>query len=114
MCHLEAKWKSVFIRKPDKLKLPSSMKSRKMITQSTDTHPEIEKFLISLIRNSTIGKRISRVRSLTESTIQLSRRAIMRANPDMDKKEHNIRFISYHYGEKLAGLLREYMETRSL
>jgi len=90
------------------------LESRKMITQSPDTHPIIEELLVSLIRSSSIGKRISRVRSLTESTIQLSRRAIMRANPDLDKKELNIKFISYHYGEKLAGLLREYMETRSL
>ncbi|MEN8128440.1 MAG: hypothetical protein ABFR90_11665 [Planctomycetota bacterium] len=83
-----------------------------MITQSLDTHPEIEELQISLIRNSSIAKRISKVRSLSESTIWLSRRAIMRANPDLDKKELDLKFVSYHYGEKLAGLLREYMETK--
>lgn len=85
-----------------------------MITQSPDTHPKIEELQISLIRSSSTAKRISSVRSLSESTIRLSRRAIMRANPDLDKKELNLKFISYHYGEKLAGLLREYMEIRSL
>lgn len=85
-----------------------------MITQSSDTHPEIEKVLIALIQSSSIAKRISRVRSLSESTIKLSRRAIMRANPGLDKKELNFKFISYHYGEKLAALLREYMKIRSL
>jgi len=97
-----------------KINLVPFTESRKMITQSTDTHPKIEELLISLIRSSSIAKRISRVRSMSESTIWLSRRAIMRANPDLDKKELNLKFISYHYGDKLAGLLREYMETRSL
>ena len=82
-----------------------------MITQSLDTHPKIEELQISLIRSSSIAKRISIVCSLSESTIQLSRRAIMRANPHVDKKELDLKFISYHYGEKLAGLLREYLKT---
>jgi len=83
-----------------------------MITQSLDTHPKIEELQISLIRSSSIAKRISIVCSLSESTIQLSRRAIMRANPHVDKKELDLKFISYHYGEKLAGLLREYLKTK--
>jgi hypothetical protein len=87
---------------------------RKMRTQSPDTHPEIEKVLISLIQNSSVAKRISKVRSLSESTIKLSRRAIMRANPGLDKTELNFKFISFHYGEKLAALFREHMESRSL
>ncbi len=85
-----------------------------MITQSLDTHPKIEELQIALIRSTSIAKRISIVRSLSESTIQLSRRAIMRANPHVDKKELDLKFISYHYGEKLAGLLREYLKTKSL
>ncbi len=86
----------------------------KMITQSSDTHPEIEKVLISLIQNSSVAKRISKVRSLSESTIKLSRRAITRAHPGLDKTELNLKFISYHYGDELAVLLREYMKRRSL
>ena len=85
-----------------------------MITQSPDTHPKIEELLISLIRNTSTAKRISRVRSLSESTIGLSRRAIKRANPDLNKKELNLKFVSYHYGKNLAGLLREYLDKRSL
>jgi hypothetical protein len=84
-----------------------------MITQSSDTHPIMEELQISLIRNSTIAKRISRVRSLSETAIRLSRRAIMRVNPDLDKKELDLKFISYHYGEKLAGFLRKYLESKS-
>jgi hypothetical protein len=85
-----------------------------MKTQSSDTHPEIEKVLISLIQNLSTAKKISSVRSLSESTIKLSRRAITRANPNLNRRELNFKFVSYHYGEKLSELLREYMEGKSL
>lgn len=85
-----------------------------MRTQSPDTHPEIEKVLILLIQNSSVAQRISKVRSLSESTIKLSRRAIMRANPGLDKTELDFKFISFHYGERLAALFREHMKSRSL
>ncbi len=85
-----------------------------MITQSPDTHPEIEKVQISLIQNLTAAQKISKVRSLSQSTILLSRRAIARANPDSDEKELTFRVVSYHYGEKLANLLSEYMGSRAL
>lgn len=83
-----------------------------MKTQSSDTHPEIEKVLISLLRNSSVAKRMSKVRSLSESTIKLSRRAIKRANPDLDETELHLKFISHHYGEKLAALFREHMKRK--
>ena len=82
-----------------------------MRTQSLDTHPEIEKKLISLIQNLSVAKRISKVRSLSECTIKLSRRAIMRANPGLDKTELKLKFLSYHYGDKLAALFRNYLKT---
>ncbi len=52
-----------------------------MKTQSIDTHPEIEKVQISLIRKASIAKRLSTIQSLSQSVILLSRRAIKRANP---------------------------------
>ena len=85
-----------------------------MITQSSDTHPKMEELQVLLIRNASTAKRISRVRSLSESTIRLSRRAIKRANPDLNERELNLKFVSYHYGENLADLLHEYMDKRSL
>jgi len=84
-----------------------------MKTQSPDTHPEIEKVMISLIQNASIAKRISRLRSLSETTMKLSRRAIMRANPGLDKEELNYKFISFYYGETLEKQFREYMKSRS-
>lgn len=85
-----------------------------MVTQSPDTHPEIEKVQISLIKNLSSAQKISKVRSLSETAILLSRRAIARANPDLDKKDLILKFIFYHYGEKMANLLCEYMDRRPL
>jgi len=85
-----------------------------MITQSPDTHPEAEKVQISLLQKLTPAQKISRVRSLSQSTILLSRRAITRANPDLDEKELNLTIVTYHYGEKLANSLREFMDSRAL
>ena len=85
-----------------------------MITQSIDTHPAAEKIQISLIRKASIAKRTSRIRSLSQSVIQLSRKAIKRANPNLDDKEQIFTFISYHYGSELADRLRKYMDRKVL
>jgi hypothetical protein len=85
-----------------------------MITQSFDTYLNAEETQISLIRKSSIAKRISMVRSLSQTTIQLSRRAISRANPGLSEQELNLIFVAYHYGENLANRLRAYMEQKQL
>lgn len=84
-----------------------------MITQSADTNPKVEKFQISLIRQASIAKRIARMRSLSQTVVQLSRRAIMRANPDLSEQELNLIFVSYHYGTELADRLRKYLDRKA-
>ena len=81
-----------------------------MISQSPDTAPQAEKVLIELIRESSVSKRISRVRSLSQTIMYLSRRAIQRANPDMSEREVNLAFVEHHYGRALAERLRSYTE----
>lgn len=56
---------------------------------------------------------MTRVRSLSESTILLSRRAIRRANPGLDEQSLNKKFISLQYGENLADRLQEYINKNS-
>ena len=82
--------------------------------QSIDTHPDAENIQISLIRTATIAKRISRTRSFSQSIIQLSRKAIMRANPKLNERELILTFITYHYGDELANRLREYLDQKAL
>lgn len=77
-----------------------------------DTHPEAEKVLISLIRKASIAERMSHVRSLSETVMYLSRRAIQRANPGMTELELDLAFIALHYGKPLADKVGEYLLNR--
>ena len=85
-----------------------------MKTQSRDTRPEIEEIQISLIRNASIARKVSVVRSLSETTMRLSRKAIARANPGLNDRELDLKFVEYHYGKALANNLREYMDRKAL
>jgi len=85
-----------------------------MKTQSPDTNEKIEALQIALIRRASIAQRISIVRSLSKSTILLSRRAIRRANPDLDKRELDLKFVEYHYGKELTDRLRKYLDRKAL
>ena len=85
-----------------------------MITQSDDTTPEVEKLQIELFRASSVAKRISLARSLSQTAMFLSRRAIQRANPSFNKRQVDLAFVEYHYGRDLAERLRLYLEREQL
>jgi len=85
-----------------------------MASQSPDTAPQTEKVQIELIRESSVSKRISKVRSLSQTIIYLSRRAIRRTSPFLSEREVNLAFVANHYGEKLAERLRLYMGCEQL
>ena len=85
-----------------------------MITQSPDTRPQAEKVQIELIRQSSVSRRVSTVRSLSQTTMYLSRRAIQRANPLLSEREVDLAFVANHYGQKLADRLALYMERKQL
>jgi hypothetical protein len=80
-----------------------------MKTQSTDTHPKTERILISLLKQESTAKKFSHIRSLSQMSIQLSRRAILRANKTLDENRINLLFINYHYGKDLAERVRKYL-----
>ena len=81
-----------------------------MISQSPDTAPQAERIQIELIRKSSISARVSKVRSLSQTTIYLSRRAVQRTNPSLSEREVALAFVANHYGENLAERLRLYLE----
>lgn len=83
-----------------------------MISQSPDTSSDAEKVQVELIRKSSVSRRISKVRSLSQTTIYLSRRAIQRANPSLSEREVDLAFVSNHYGEELTERLRLYLEHK--
>ena len=57
---------------------------------------------IALLRRATIAQRIGRMRSLTQTVVFLSRRAIRRANPEASETDVSLRFVALHYGQDLA------------
>jgi hypothetical protein len=83
-----------------------------MIGQSSDTAPHAEKVQIELIRQSSVARRISIVRSLSQTTMYLSQRAIQRANPSLSEREVDLAFVELHYGKDLSERLRSYMERK--
>jgi hypothetical protein len=81
---------------------------------SSDTHPKAEEFQIQLLRQASVAERIARMRSLSETVIQLSRRAIMRANPELDEPQLNVLLIAHHYGTDLADRFKDYLDQNGL
>lgn len=88
------------------------MFARKML-QSSDTHPEVEEIQISLIRKASVAKRISRMRSLSQTVIHLSRRAILRVNPELSGNELKCKIIAHHYGDDLADRFHNYLNHKT-
>ena len=81
-----------------------------MKTQSIDTNPETERVLISLLREVSLSKKLSQILSLSQTTIQLSKRAIARANKNLDIDQIKLLFIDYHYGKDLAEQVKKYID----
>jgi len=77
-----------------------------------DTPLKIEEIQINLIRQSNIPKRIAMVQALTEITVRLSKKAILRANPQLSGQEINFLFCSFTYSENLANKIKEYIERK--
>ena len=84
-----------------------------MTTQSIDTNPEVERVLISLIRKLSTEEKLNRTLQFSSSIINLSKRAIARANPDLSEDEKKLLFVEYHYGAELANKLRSFKELNN-
>lgn len=83
------------------------------MAELTDTVPEMKAFQIKLLREATIAQRFARVRSLTQTTFYLSRRAIEKNNPELNEDELNVLFVSHYYGKELADGLRDFLKQRN-
>ena len=83
-----------------------------MKTQSIDTNQKTEEVLISLIRKAKPSKKFNQIRSLSQTTLNLSRRAIFRNNPKLDNIQKEILLVNYYYGQELADKFRNYIEKK--
>lgn len=84
------------------------------MAQLSDTEIKTERIQIALIRNLNTSERISLLRSLSQTVINLSRRAIRRANPELSENDLNYKYVAYHYGNEIAEQLKKYMDNRTL
>lgn len=78
----------------------------------SDTSPEAEKVQIELIRRMSVPERIAQVRSLTTLVINLSRRAIAEAHPELGPREVVLKWVELNYGKELAAGFREHLNRR--
>jgi hypothetical protein len=81
---------------------------------SRDTHPKAKRFQIQLLRKASVAERIARMRSLSQTAIQLSRRAILRANPELDETQLDLLLVAYHYDTDLADCVKKYLDQNNL
>jgi hypothetical protein len=79
----------------------------------TDTDPEAEKVQLDLIRQASVARRISLMRSLTAMLISLSRQGIAKSNPGMNAQEVDLRWVEINYGKFLASEVRDYLKKGS-
>lgn len=85
---------------------------RRMDRSLSDTDSEAARVQVDLLRDAPVAKRFCLARSLTRTTILLSRRAIGRANPDLGERDVALLFVELHYGKRLAQEMRHYLESR--
>ena len=83
-----------------------------MKTLSLDTHPEVERVHIQLLSQAGPARRLALARSLSQSTIEMSRRAIGKRHPHLSSLEISLKFVQLCYGDDLAHRLKIYIEER--
>ncbi len=85
-----------------------------MRTQSEDTHPLAEAVQVRLLRAASRAKRCELALSLSQTTIEMSRRTLRRLNPELSELQIRLRWVASHYGEDLAKRLRTDLTERGL
>ncbi len=81
-------------------------------TQSSDTHPDVERVQIELFRQATPERRAQIALSLSQQMLALSRRAIREVHPNASEEEVDLLFVARAYGQELADRVREYIEKK--
>ena len=83
-----------------------------MLPRLDDTNPGIKEIQISLVRKAGVAERTTRMRSLSGTVANLSRRAIARTHPGYSQQEVDLIFVSLHYGNDIANRLERYLARK--
>lgn len=76
---------------------------------SPDTKPEAARVQVELLRRATPAQRFRLTRSLSQTAIELARRALRRRMPGASEMEVNLAFVTLWYGKDLAEKVRQYL-----
>jgi hypothetical protein len=83
-----------------------------MRTQSPDTHPEVERVQIELLRKAGAARRLELGLSFSHDALRLAQAGIRRAHPNASEEEISLIFIEVTYGKELADRVRAYLAAR--
>ena len=83
-----------------------------MEPQSRDTHPEIERIQIELLRKAGTQRRLQLGLELSGETLEIAQRGIRRIHPEVSELEAKLIFVEVTYGKDLADRVREYLAKR--
>ena len=86
----------------------NKLKAPRMI--QSDTSEEVAKKQISILRAKTISHRFALTMTLSETMMNLSKRAIRRSHPDFSEEQVKAAFIELHYGKELADNYVRYLQ----
>ena len=79
---------------------------------SIDTHPEVERIHVQLLFQAGPARRMALTRSLSQSTIEISRTGLQNRHPHSSPQELALRLVALCYGEDLARRVGVYLESR--
>jgi len=82
------------------------------LTQSRDTHPEIERVLVALLAQTTPQRRLELGLLLSQDAMALAQQALVQAHPHLSQEEQRLLFVEVTYGKDLAERARAYLARR--
>ena len=77
----------------------------------TDTDPEVARVQMELLRKASPARRLRLALSLSRSVLALSRAGIAQRLPRASPEEVGLEFVRLHYGEALAGEVRQRLRS---
>jgi hypothetical protein len=78
-----------------------------MRTQSIDTHPDVERVLIALLRQASSQKRFQSVQALTRSGIWANVHSWLQHHPEASPQEAAVHYVASAYGDHFARLVQD-------
>lgn len=78
----------------------------------SDTHPEVERRHVELLRRAGFERRAEIMRSLSRTVIELSRQALAAQMPGASPDDVAVRWVELTYGAALADGVRRALAAR--